>query len=108
MAKTGAQAFSQIRDTKNHPRGRVCCFALVAGGALMQDVEAHFQSAMQRVCQFIRCAGLFKKPKGPMFHGAHRHWDVALAGEQHNRQIFIDVMRIVQQMKAIAPWHPNV
>ena len=64
-----------------------------------------FQGVPQQFDQLIVVKGLFNEVIGPLLHGRHRRADVALAGEQNHRDVFINLPYLVQQLHAIHARH---
>ncbi len=62
---------------------------------------AVLQGAPRHVHQALGGEGLFHEVVGAVAHGLHRHGDVAVAGDQHHRQLRVLLAQAGQQLQAV-------
>jgi len=102
------QRLGQIRSAEDHPRRRIAGLELRLEAAVLQHKCPVAERARQHREQLLGRAGLFEEVEGPLAHGLDRHRNVALAGEQYHRQVGIHRTGVGQQVKPVAPRHPDI
>ena len=75
---------------------RVLVGRLVPGSL---DLEATVDSLLDGVQQVIVAEWLREELYGPGFHGAYRHRDVAMAGDEDNGKVSLDLGQFLLEIK---------
>lgn len=97
--------FAQVlhgRRAANDPALQAALFdQLAAQGDHLTGQAALLQRAADHVDQALGREGLFHEVVGAVAHGADRHVDIAVAGDQHHRQAAVAGLEAVEQLQAI-------
>ena len=75
---------------------------------IFQNQAPLFTGPLHHLQQPVLRTRFFDKVIGPQGHGLNRHRDIAMAGQQNNRQIRIAVLDRRKQVKAAHSRHPQI
>ena len=76
--------------------------------AVFHDQPAGIQGAAHAVQQALGTERLLDEVVGAALHGLHRHVHIAVAGDQDQRQLAVDVRQAFEQLQAITAGHAHV
>ena len=103
-----AQADDARRDTEQAAGEGALVVDPAVQLAVLQHQPALFQGAAEIAEQRLGAEGLFQEVVGALAHGADRQGDVAVGGEQNNRQVGIQRLQPFQQGQAVHAGHAHV